>query len=320
VSEPASAGGRGRKWALGVAKFLLGAAIFGALVWWLGPNWDEVQARFHFSWGWFAVSFSGSALATAFAAARWKVLNERMTSTRLGYGAYFHYIALTRFVGQFTSLLFMDLVGRSVGLKAAGSDQGIGRLITPVLLERLLDLLLPITVFGWALAVHGTSLGEHRVVSLALLLLAFAIVIVPLVQPIARFAIGAYVRVKRWRGAVIEEQVVDVSSSTAVWVSVYSVGRFATVLLQFVGAGAAAGALLPWDVLVSAFSVQQLTAIIAITPGGLGVQEAGWAGGLRWLGEPVEVITLFLLATRVFVILNFGLLSLVTLPLGGKRR
>jgi hypothetical protein len=50
------------------------------------------------------------------------------------------------------------------------------------------------------------------------------------------------------------------------------------------------------------------------------VQEAGWAGGLRWLGQPEAVITLYLLATRVFVIVNFGLLSLVTLPLGGRRK
>jgi hypothetical protein len=316
VKPPPSAA---RRWASAVAKFLLGAAILGGLVWWLGPDWDDVRARIQFSWGWFVVSFVGTAMATGFTAARWQLLNERMTATRLGYGAYFHYIALTRFVGQFTSMLLMDFVGRSAGLKAAGSDQGIGRLLTPMVLERLLDMLLPFTVLAWALSVHYTWLGEYRVVSLAIFVAAFALLVIPVVQPMARLAIAAYIRLKRWRGAVIVEEQVQVSTSTAAWVSAYSVGRFATVLVQFIGAGAAAGALLPWDVIVSAFPIEQLTAIIAITPGGLGVQEAGWAGGLRWLGQPEAIITLYLLATRVFVIVNFGLLSLVTLPLGGKR-
>jgi uncharacterized membrane protein YbhN (UPF0104 family) len=317
MSEPSAPA---RRIATAVAKFLLGAGIFAALVWWLGPDWDEVRARFDFSWGWFAVSISGTALATAFTAARWKLLNERMTATRLGYGAYFHYVALTRFVGQFTSLLLMDFVGRGAGLKAAGSEQGLGRLVTPVLLERLLDFVLPAAVLAWALVVHGTALGEHRLLSLGVLLVVAAALIVPSVQPMARFAVAAYVRVKRWRGAVIEDPLVEVSLPTAAWVSLFSIGRFATVLLQFVGAGAAAGVLLPWDVVLSAFSMQQLTGIIAITPGGLGVQEAGWAGGLRWLGEPEEAITLFMLASRVFVIVNFGLISLVTLPLGRKQK
>ncbi len=312
--------GRARKWALAIGKFLLGAAIFAALVWWLGPDWDEVRARFRFGFGWFVVSLVSTAAATGFTAARWQLLNERMTATRLGYATYFHYIALTRFVGQFTSMLLMDFAGRTYGLKAAGSDQGVGRLLTPMLLERLLDMLLPFALLGWALVVNGTSLGDHRVASLSAVLVVFALAVIPLVQPIARLAVGAYVRIKRWRGAPIPDPEVHVSMSTAAWVSVHSMGRFATVLLQFIAAGAAAGAVLPWDVVASAFPIEQLTAIIAITPGGLGVQEAGWAGGLRWLDQPEEVITLYLLATRVFVIVNFGLLSLVTLPFGGRRQ
>ena len=185
-----------------------------------------------------------------------------------------------------------------------------------MLLERLVDLLLPGVIFAWALLAPDA----YKWTALAVLVVVFAIGIIPLVQPIARLALAGYVKIKRWRGAAVEAEVVEVSrSDRGVGLRVYSLGRFLTVLLQFVGAGAAAGAALGFDVVLTAFSVQQMSAVVAITPGGLGVQEAGWFGGLRLMDQPEEVITLFILATRVFVVGNFALLSLVTLPLGRKR-
>lgn len=304
-----------------VAKLLLGAAILVGLLWWLGPDWSEVGERLVFHWGYLVVGFVGTVLATAFTAARWQLLNERMTATRLPYVAYFHYVALTRFVGQFTSMLAMEFVGRGAGLRAAGSKQGLGRLVTPVLLERLLDLVLPVVMLGWVIVVERTALSEHAWSSLLVLTMVFAVGVVPLIGPLAKFAIAVYVRLRRWRGAQLEPEPepIEITRSTAAWVSAHSLGRYATILLQFFGMGAAAGAITDFGAVLRAFPVQQLSAVIAVTPGGLGIQDIGWAGAFHWLGENDASIALFLLALRVLVPVNFGLLSLLTLPLAGRR-
>lgn len=309
-----------RSWPSAVAKLLLGAALLAGLLWWLGPDWEEVGNKLEFHWGYLLLGFLGTSLATAFTAARWQLLNERMTPTRLPYGAYFHYVALTRFFGQFAPMLLMEFVGRGVGLRAAGSKQGLGQLVTPVLLERLLDLLLPCVMLLWALAIYQSpTLDGQRWLFLTVLTLAFAVGIIPLIRPIADRAVRIYIAIKRWRGADVEHVPVELSTSTAAWVSVHSLGRYATVLLQFFGMGAAAGALFPAKVIMSGFAVAQLSAILAITPGGLGIQDAGWLGGLRWQGQEEAMIALFLLAFRVLVLANFGVLSLVTLPLRSGR-
>lgn len=309
-----------RNWPSAVAKLLLGAGLLTGLLWWLGPDWTEVRSKLELHWGYLVLGFVGTALATAFTAARWQLLNERMTPTRLPYGAYFHYVAVTRFFGQFFPMLFMEFVGRGVGLRAAGSKQGLGRLVTPVLLERLLDLLLPGVMLMWALAIYKSpTLDAHRWTFLAALTVVFAVGIIPLIRPIADRAVALYIAIKRWRGADVVHEPVELSTSTAAWVSAHSLGRYATVLLQFFGMGAAAGALFPAKVIMSGFAVAQLSAVLAITPGGLGIQDAGWLGGLRWQGQEEAIIALFLLSFRVLVLANFGLLSLLTLPLRGGR-
>lgn len=309
-----------RRWLVSFARFALGIAILGALLWWLGPDWHEFEQALEFHPGYWLLSFVGTVAAVGFTAARWQLLNERMTATRLPFSVYFHSIALTRFIGQFTSMMLMDFVGRGAGLRAAGSRQNLGHLLTPVLLERLLDLLLPAVLLAWAIAVHQTAVGDAPWLTLALLLTVFAIGVVPLIQPIARLAVALYLRLKRWRGAPVDAHEVQVATSTAAYISGYSLLRYASALLQFFGTGAAAGVMFEPDVLLSAFSASQLSAILAITPGGLGIQEVGWVGAFRWLAQEETAIAVFVVAARVLQAFNFGVLSLFTYLLFGRQR
>lgn len=306
--------------ALAGGKFALGALIFGGLLVWLGPDWGEVARRVEIHWGYLSLALLGTTLATAFTAARWRLLNEHMTATRLPYSAYFHYIALTRFLGQFSSMLLMEFVGRSVGLKAAGSTQGMGRLLAPLLLERLIDLLLPMVLLGWAAVVLKTGASVHAWPLLAAVVVVFGIGVVPLIAPCARLALRGYARWRRFRRAAIELEQVDISPRSAAGVSLLSLGRYASVLLQFFAMAAAAGVVLDPITITSALPVAQLSAVVAITPGGLGIQDAGWVGALRWLALDEASIAVFLIAVRALVVANFGLLSLLTLPLSGRRR
>lgn len=301
---------------MALARLAFGGVLLAILLYTLAPDWDAVRDQFEFRPGWFAVGLLGTGLATAFTAARWQLLNEQMTQTRQPYGVYFHYIAITRLIGQFLPMLLMDFVGRGMGLRAAGSKQGLGRLLTPVLLERLLDFALPCTTLAWALlVVEGPPIfAEYRWIWLVSITVVFAGASVPFIGPIANLLLRVYAWIKNLRGSVdVVVEPVHVPTGVAAWVALHSVGRYATVLLQFIGMGAAAGALLKTFAVVCGFSVAQLSALLAVTPGGLGIQDLGWAGALGWLGTEKVMIALFLFGFRIFVVVNFGLLSLLSL-------
>lgn len=300
-----------------VGRLALGGLLLAGLLYFLGPDWGEVRSQLEFHPAYFGLGLLGTALATAFTAARWRLLNERMTETRLPYGSYFHYVAVTRFFGQFVPMLLMEFVGRGMGLRAAGSKQGLGRLVTPVLLERVLDAALPCTTLAWLfLVLEGPPVfAEYRWLWLVAITVGFAVAAIPFIGPTANVLLRIYAWVKKLRGSELVVEPVEVTTQTSAWVAVYSVGRYATVLLQFIGMGAASGTVLKTFSVVGAFSVAQLSALLAVTPGGLGIQDVGWAGALQWLGAEEVMIALFVLGFHVFMILNFGLLSLLSLPL-----
>ena len=97
-------------------------------------------------------------------------------------------------------------------------------------------------------------------------------------------------------------------------IALLSVIRFAGVLLQFAAVGAGIGVVLPWLSWVAATPIAQISGMIGITPGGLGVLEAGWWGGLAWVGVAPERIALFLLAQRAALVTFLALLTLLAWP------
>lgn len=301
-------------------RFGVGVALLAGIVVFLGPDWGEVRERLEIQPAWFLLGLGGTAAASVFGALRWRILNEHLTPTRLPFATYFHYIALTRLIGQFSSMLLMDLVGRGVGLRAAGSKQGLGRLLTPVILERVADLLFPCFALAWAFWVH-TPTGPHDgwVSTLVGALLVAAFCIVWLIRPAARVILWAYGVVSRWRGRDFEQPDVVVPRRLAVTVTLLGLGRYVAVLTQFIGIGAAVGAIRDVGLVASAFPVSQLSAVLAVTPGGLGVQDAGWAGALAWQAVDKTSIAMFLLALHSGIIVNFGILSVLSLPFGGRR-
>jgi uncharacterized membrane protein YbhN (UPF0104 family) len=319
--QPRATRSRGRAVAVGVAKFALGAGIVAVLLWWLGPSWSDVAARLELRPGYLLVGFLGTLLATFVTAARWKLLTEVTAGGNVPYSSFFHYLALTRFLGQFSSVLVMDLVGRSVALRAAGNRRGLGLLITPLVLERILDLLIPLAMLGWAWAVHTSSLAASRWIlfgATTVLLFAGAI---PLLSPLTRAGVAVYAKLRRLRHHDAPKiEPITVSMAIAARVSLLSILRYMTVVLQFFGMGAAAGIVLDGTNIFSAAPLAMLSGLIGITPGGLGIQEAGWAASLHWLGHDDAAIAVFVLATRALIIVNFGVLSALSFPFGGRRR
>jgi uncharacterized membrane protein YbhN (UPF0104 family) len=319
-----------------VGRFAFGLGLFGVVLWWLVPDWSALAGRVALEPGWIVVGLLGTTGASFVTAARWQLLAELMGGNRLRYLSYFYVLVLTRLLGQFTSTLAMDLVGRGVGLRSSGSERGLGHAATQVVLERLLDLVLPLLLLGWALVMRWELLGPDvsgaPALTLGVCSLVFLGLATLLLGPSVRVALRAYLflrlRLGKQRRAEVEGELSDASGvalprvepALAAKVALYSLLRFAFVIVQFWGMGCAVGLELGWVEMTIATPFAQLAGMIGLTPGGLGMLEVGWAGGLGFVGVDGVGIGLFMLAQRVGVIAFFGLLTLVSWPLEHRER
>lgn len=325
--------------------FGLGLVLFALVLRWLAPDWNELATRVELDWRWALLGLLGTTLASFATAARWQLLAELMGGTKLPFSVYFHGLVATRLIGQFTSTMVMDLVGRGAALQAAGSERSIAHATMQVVLERLFDALLPVLLLGWAFGVRGQWFPFAPGLSLLLVCAVFTVVAIPLLGPCTRIALSvfAWLRPKlgafrRWLAAKLRRAKTDapapssetsqsaaidmptVSLGIATKVAAYSLARFATVVLQFWGIANAVGLGLRWFEISAATPIAQLAGMLGLTPGGLGILEAGWAGGLGWVGLDAVAISLFVLAQRLGVIANFGLLTALSSLLRLARR
>jgi uncharacterized membrane protein YbhN (UPF0104 family) len=307
---------RPRSWVRPILQFALGLGLFIGLVVWAVPSWADFRAQLSLSIGWLAVSTLGSLLATFVTAARWKILSEAMGVGEIRYGVYFHYLALTRVLGQVLPSAVVDVLGRGAALKAAGSKSALGNLMAPVVLERMFDLLLPLCMLGWALLVHvgpGVAHLGGPWGSLTLVVVAFGVLGVALLRPLVSLALWALGRLRRLRGKTGEyPEPPPVSTRLGVRIMGLSILRYAGILVQYWGAGAGVGVVLGALTLVSAAPLAQLAGLIGITPGGLGIQEGGWVAGLSQLGEDPAAIAVFMMGTRLMMIVSFGIFTLAS--------
>ncbi len=299
-------------WFSAIVRFLFGVGLFAAVVAWLMGDAGSIDVEVHA--GMALVGLAASAVANAVTARRWQLLSESMSASRLPYGVYFHHLAATRVIGQFLPLLVVDLVGRSASLRAAGSRAGYGRLLAPLVLERMADLLLPAVLLAWVLATHDAS-PTIAWASLAIVVVVFSVAAIPLLRPAARLALAAWA----WGRGLLRrptptEDPPAIDRALATRVTGWSLARFAAIAVQYWASGAALGVVLPALVLVGAMPLAQLAALVGITPGALGIQETGWSAALRQLGVAPGDIVVFVLATRAAMIVNFSVLALASWP------
>jgi len=106
-------------------RFLLGLGLVLAIMGWLLPSAQErgdLLARLRPDPLYLLLGFLSTLVASIVTSARWQLMSEQtMGGTPLPYVVYFHGLVLTRVLGQVSSTLVMDLVGRGVALRSAGS-------------------------------------------------------------------------------------------------------------------------------------------------------------------------------------------------------
>jgi uncharacterized membrane protein YbhN (UPF0104 family) len=302
-------------WFSAIVRLALGIGLFAAVIAWLLGDAGSIEIEPHL--GMALVGLAAAAVANAVTARRWQLLAESMSASRLPYGVYFHHLAATRVIGQFLPLLFVDLVGRSASLRAAGSRAAYGRLLAPLVLERLLDLILPAVLLVWVLATFDAS-PTVAWASLAIVVAVFALASVPLLRPTAALGLAAWAWARRRLGRPTPaEDPPAIDRALAARVTGWSLARFTAIGAHYWASGAALGVTLPALVLLGAMPLSQLAALVGITPGALGIQETGWTAALRQLGVASADIVVFVIATRAAMIVNFSVLALASWPWRG---
>jgi len=292
--EPVKGLGAGR-FVSAFVRLAIGVAAFAGVLVWLLPDWRALIDDFTPSpWG-FALSLLGTTLASLVTARRWQLLLEAMGGDRLPFFTYMRALVVTRLLGQFVPALAVDLVGRGVALRRAGSGRGLGHAATQVVVERLLDLLLPLGLAAWILLSPPATTANDFATPL-LYVVVVAGLFIPLVSPVARVAIALYARVSSIRSGLAARP--------------SDLGR--PVNVDFSTAASAVGLTITGPHMLGATGVAQLTGLVGLTPGGLGLIEWGWAGALKHLlADPIRVAQ-FVLCQRVCVIGNFAILSFLT--------
>lgn len=307
------------------AKFVLGLALLVAIVAWLVPGPDErreLAARAHLDAVYLLLGLVSTFVASVVTSARWQLMAEdTMGGTRLPYLVYFHSLVLTRVLGQVSSTLVMDLVGRGMALRSAGSQRGLGHAVTQAVLERIFDIVLPVMMLGWAVLAwrggwsHGLAVG-----SFAAVCLAFAALAAVLLAPLTRLALASYAGLRRLRARVRRQppadepvlEAIPIPTGLAVKIGLLSLARYLSVLLQFWTVAAAVGVSFGFFQIAAATPVGQLAGMAGFTPGALGIQEAGWVGAFTWVGVDAVAIGLFVLSQRLVITAYFSLLSLIS--------
>jgi uncharacterized protein (TIRG00374 family) len=305
-------------------RFLFGLGLVVAIVWWLLPGPQERQdllARIRLDPLHLALAFVCTLVASLVTAARWQLMSERtMGGTPLPYLVYFHGLVLTRVLGQVSSTLVMDLVGRGVALRSAGSQRDLGHAVTQAIIERIFDIVLPLMMLAWAiLAWQGKVDAGTASASFTLICILFGALSVVLLAPLTRLALRIYAALRRLRARrrpatadIVEPSLEPIAlpRGLALRIGLLSLARYLTVLAQFWTIAVGFGISITFFQIAAATPLGQLAGMAGFTPGALGIQEAGWLGAFTWVGLDAVSIGLFVLSQRLLITLYFSILSL----------
>jgi len=306
-------------------RFLFGLGLVAAIVWWLLPSPQErkdLLERLQPEPLYLLLAFLSTFAASIVTSARWQLMSEQtMGGTPLPYVAYFHGLVLTRVLGQVSSTLVMDLVGRGVALRSAGSQRDLGHAVTQAILERIFDIVLPLMMLAWAiLAWQGRFDAGTASASFALVCVLFAALSVVMLAPLTRLALRVYsalrrLRARRKAGTAVDAiepspEPIPLPRALALRIGLLSLARYLTVLAQFWTVGIGIGIGISFFQIAAATPLGQLAGMAGFTPGALGIQEAGWLGAFTWVGLDAVAIGLFVLSQRLIITAYFSVLSL----------
>lgn len=190
------------------------------------------------------------------------------------------------------------------------------------MVERLYDVLLPSVLLVWALFARTD----------ARMLVACIVAFLVLSVGAHRLVVGTAARVYAWltnrlaarRGDPPSQDTEDLVAPellgprAALTVVLASLGRYLGMWIYCVGVAQSIGLDIGVLEILAVTPLAQLSALMGFTPGGLGIQEVGWAGGLQLVGVGSAAIVVFIVAQRASFIASFAVLTVLAYPFRGR--
>lgn len=306
---------------------LLSLLLFGLILWWAGPDaWRQVLTG---DLKHVLIAFLLLSAATVLSATRLQLVTHSIADRRLAPWQHFYYLNMTaRAIGLVIPRSISTFAGKPVGLRSLGLS--LKRSVWAVLVDNLFDLILLSVLAIPALLYLGAQISAHVALALTLGL------VLALTGGLWWATNGDRLhRLFKWVERVphLAKMLPNTSEKatelllqrrTAVQALGLTLLLNATLATCYHHIGLAVGLSYPWVLFAAGFPGVQLSLVLAVTPGGLGLFDAGWYGVLLLGGVPRQDALAFVIAQRaymlIFVLVCAGLGTLLPLVAGEHRR
>lgn len=288
-----------------IALQLLSLVLFGLILWWAGTEpWQQILDS---DWRLLVAALLIYGAVGIVSALRLRVVAQALTSDYVGSRRRFYYLSMTaRVLGLVLPRGISTLGGKSVGLRALGIS--LRRSLWIVLMDNLYDILtlgtaaLPAILFLqdqigvimfilstfvlWALLALALwlTISSGRLVPLFRWLLARVPWLSQRLEMDERIAAHLFPRAAPAMNALLQTMVLN-----GLLIATYATISRALDLPA------------PFWLFAAAFPITQLSLIIAVAPGGLGIFDLGWLGLLRLGGMSQADALTFVVAQRAFI-------------------
>lgn len=305
---------------------LVSLALFVLVLLWGGPEaWQQVAAGDR---TFILLSLLLLGFASVVSAVRLQLVSRSVAGQDLAPWPRFYYLnMMTRALGLVVPRSLSTLGGKSVGLGALGIS--LRRSVWIVMMDNAFDVLLLGILAGPALLYlkQGGVTWQILVLSVALMLALAGATwwftdaerLQPILTRLGRIPrLGSTLHLEPEnipdlllpRGTALRALGLSILLNSALAACYFTIAR-------------AVGLPQPWPIFVAGFPITQLSLIIAVTPGGLGLVDAGWYGVLLLAGVPSQQALTFVVAQRayifVFVLVWAGFSALLSLAAGGGK-
>jgi len=329
---------------------LLSLALFGLILWSGGvETWQHVLSGAPED---ILIAFLLGGAANMLSATRLQLVAHSVAGRELASWRRFYYLNMTaRAIGLVVPRSLSTLGGKSVALRALGVS--LKRAVWIVMMDNLFDLMLlgVLAVPALFFLQGGVSLGGFIALVLGLTLaLAGGLWwvtasgrLLPFIRwasalrPFSKLRAGSFGKLtatspatstrggtRGGRAGFDPEGATDLlpPRSTALRVLGLSVLLNGALAVRFYYIARAVGVVYPWLIFVAGFPITQLSLVLAVTPGALGLFDAGWYGVLLLGGVPHQEALTFVIAQRayvfLFVLVWAGFSTLLSLTVEGK--
>ena len=283
---------------------ILSLALFGLILWWGGPEaWLQILDS---RWQDVLIACLLYGFAGMVSAWRLQVSAESLTGHWVAHWRQFFYVNMTaRALGLVLPRALSSLGGKSVGLRAFGIP--LTRSIWIVMVDNLFDVL----VLG-VLTFPALLLFRDLVSPLNYYLLALVIMIVLALLLwwgiLTRWLIIllTWIHHVPWLSKRIKldaktAETILPAPKPAVQLQALTLLLSLTIGTTYFFIAKAVGISVPLSAILASFAVVQLSLIIAVAPGGLGIFDLGWLGLLHLIGVPKDEALTFVIAQRTYI-------------------